>query len=239
MATPPAQLAVPVLQPEVLAIQNHDTRWFTQGLYWTPDGLYISSGLYGRSLLIYQTPNRTLRYSLPRRYFAEGLTVIDDKLYLLTWKENTLLIFDKDTLKPQGQVRYRGEGWGLTHSADAFIMSDGSNQLQFRDQTSFDLQKRLPVNGVRHLNELEYVDGTVWANNWYDDHLYAIDSTSGCVLAKVNVAHLRKQAGATGHDKVTNGIAYDKAKQGLWVSGKYWSKRFLIQLPQLDSGHCS
>lgn len=224
------------LKAEIIATEEHNPLWFTQGLYHDGHGFYISSGLYGKSKLIYQTPEKTISRSLPSYYFAEGLSTIDDTLYVLTWKEQTLLMFDRKTLKPIGQRHYKGQGWGLTHNHQAFIMSNGSNTLFFRDKKTFAITRKIIVRGLKYLNELEYVNGIIWANRWYDDHIYAINSNNGCLLAKVNIHHLRQQATTSpDHKNVSNGIAYDKKQNGLWVTGKYWAKRFLIALPEIEN----
>ncbi|MGH1487154.1 MAG: glutaminyl-peptide cyclotransferase [Cellvibrionaceae bacterium] len=232
--------STPVFPVELLATENHNTRWFTQGLYHdNDDGFYISSGLYGKSALIYQTPKKTLRYSLPNHLFAEGLTVVNDELYLLTWKKGKLLVFDKTTLKKKREYNYQGEGWGLTHSPTAFIMSNGSNKLLFKDMDTFALQYDLTVQGLNNINELEYINGIIWANRWYDDFIYAIDSDTGCLLAKMNLRSLRQEAVQIDNKNISNGIAYDQNRKGLWVTGKYWSKRFLIKLPAVTKKSCS
>ena len=232
-------LSPPTLQPTVLATEAYNQEWFTQGLYKDREGFYISSGLYNKSILIYQSANQNLRYFLPPNYFAEGLTVIDDKLFLLTWREETLLVFDKKTLTLINKISYQGEGWGLTHNEKSFIMSNGSNTLKFRDKTSFEEQYTLTIENLNHINELEYVDGVIWANRWYDEKIYALDSQSGCILTSIDLKNLRLASIAHNQKNITNGIAYDKEKNGLWVTGKYWSHRFLIALPALDKNHCS
>ena len=231
----------------MLAIEKHNPEWFTQGLYQEGDTFYISSGLYGRSAIIKQSkipialqqPQqiKQQRYPLNKRYFAEGLTVIGDTLYLLTWKENTLLLFNKNTLQPIGKKSYQGEAWGLTHtpktqdSPGEFIMSNGSNTLSFRDIDSFTINRQLKVNNLNFINELEYVNGIIWANRWYDNHLYGINSQTGCVVAKIDLLPMRKKATTINNKNVVNGVSYDKEKKGLWVTGKNWNKRFLIEIP--------
>jgi glutamine cyclotransferase len=229
---------IPVLLPQVLETKAHNANWFTQGFYTEANTFYISSGQYGKSQLIVQSPSKIIRFRLPRRYFAEGLTVIDDKLYLLTWKENTLFIFDKNTLQKQATLPYEGEGWGLTDNDHELIMSNGSNQLLFRDPKTFAIRHTITIPELNNINELEYVDGIIWANRWYDDYLYAIDSQKGCVLAKMDLEPLRKQSVTPDNKNITNGIAYDKQRQGLWLTGKFWSKRFLIQLPTVKKLSC-
>lgn len=231
---------------KLLAVDEHNAQWFTQGLYIEDDTFYISSGQYGRSMLITTNREQTQaqKRRLSRRYFAEGITVIGDTLYLLTWKEKTLFLYNKHTLEPLGKMTYQSEGWGLTHrlpvnaTTPEFIMSDGSDTLFFRDTETFAIKHQLRIPGLNYLNELEYHQGIVWASRWYDNHLYGIDSETGCILAKVDLLPLRKQTGQVNHSNIANGVAYDKKKNGLWVTGKYWSKRFLIALPEISKEHC-
>ncbi|MFT6388539.1 MAG: glutamine cyclotransferase [Cellvibrionaceae bacterium] len=236
-------------QANVLAVEKHNSTWFTQGLYTEGNTVYISSGLYGRSVLIKQSKapvaaqqlqqkkEKQQRYQLNPRYFAEGLTVIGEILYLLTWKENTLLMLNKNTLKPLGKKSYQGEAWGLTHipntkhTSAEFIMSDGSDTLSFRDIDTFKINRQLKINNLNFINELEYVNGVIWANRWYDNHLYGINIQTGCIVAKVDLLPMRKKATTINNKNVVNGVSYDKKRKGLWVTGKYWSKRFLIEMP--------
>ncbi|MEO0443370.1 MAG: glutaminyl-peptide cyclotransferase [Pseudomonadota bacterium] len=224
----------PPLNPDVIAEAAYDSSWFTQGLYKEDNTFYVSSGLYKRSFLVKQNAHKRKRYTLAANIFAEGLTILDNTLYLLSWKENTLFLFDKNTLKPKGKLPYKGEGWGLTDNGAELIMSNGSNQLLFRDKNDFRINKVVEIQGLDLINELEYVDEVIWANRWYDDVIYAIDYQQACILAKIDLSSLRKQAKASNQDQVTNGIAYDKEHNGLWVSGKFWSKRFLIKLPKIE-----
>lgn len=250
-------------QPKVLDETSHNSSWFTQGLYWDNGTLFISSGLYGRSQLIVENKTQQLKtVAIPQQYFAEGLTVIDDKLYLLTWKEQTLFVIDKYTLALHEIWHYKGEGWGLTHTDNHFIMSNGSNRLMFRNLNTFAIESELHIESLDKLNELEYVDGIVWANRWLDDGIYAIDIHQGCIKQRIDLSKLRQQATfneksnnkkidkhskksaaenespVKQRDQVTNGIAYDVQRNALWVTGKFWSKRYLIELPKLSSSPC-
>ncbi len=243
-------------EAKILQVEEHNPNWFTQGFYLDDNQFFISSGLYGRSTLIKQTqaPLKQIQHKkLNSQYFAEGLTVIGNTLYLLTWKEKTVLLFDKNTLEPTGSLSYQGEGWGLTHRTlvnesnqvdkrdqkekSEFIMSNGSNSLFFRDQDSFEVTHKITIDNLNFINELEYVNGVIWANRWYDDHLYGINE-NGCIIAKVDLQPLRKQAVTVNNKNVVNGIAYDATRQGLWVTGKFWSKRFLIAMPAITQKTC-
>lgn len=222
---------------EVLDTQPHNPNSFTQGWIKHQDDFYESSGHYGRSFIQRysdspaSTPATTA--SIPKRYFAEGLTLFNNTLYLLTWKEETLLLLDKNNLQIKQTLPYQGEGWGLTHNGEELIMSNGSDTLFFREPTHFKVTRHITVNLPLRLNELEYVNGIIWANSWYDDQLYAINSHNGCVLGTLDLAHLRAQTVTPNKRNVLNGIAYDKARNGLWVTGKYWPKRYLIRLPSI------
>lgn len=230
----------------IIDTEAHDPNWFTQGLFKEKDSIFISSGLYGKSAVIIQkySPPQIKRYRLPKNYFAEGLTVIGDTLYLLSWKEETLFLFDKTTLTLKDKIHYKGEGWGLTHTNEKngfqaeFIMSNGSDTIYFRDINTFKIKRKLKVKNLNFINELEYHKGIIWANRWYDNHLYGIDSQSGCIVAKVDLLPLRKLAGNINNKNIVNGVAYDPNKNGLWVTGKLWSKRFLIDIPYIDYSQC-
>ena len=222
------------LPVNVIDIINHDPVTFTQGLFYDGNVRFESSGLYGQSFIRRFDKNSQQTHRIAPRYFAEGITIIGDTLYLLTWKAETLLLFDKNTLQPKGSRNYQGQGWGLTHNDEHFIMSNGSNRLSFRDKDTFALEKTVIVPGLDKLNELEYVNGIIWANRWYDDNIYAISEKTGCMIGFIDASRLRQQADAKQRDNVTNGIAYQPAKNALLITGKRWSKQFYIELPELD-----
>jgi len=220
---------------EVIAIEEHNNKSFTQG--WVKDGqtFYESSGHYGRSFIQRYDNKTTVTRHLPSRYFAEGLTLFNEKIYLLTWKEQTLFIIDKDSLSTIQRLHYQGEGWGLTHNKQQLIMSNGTMELSFRNSSDFSIIKNLKV---KHpliqenlmLNELEYVNNVIWANSWKSDKVYAIHPKNGCILGSINLASLRDNLKLEQND-VLNGIAYDEKHNGLWVTGKNWPKKYLITLP--------
>ncbi|MGS2718671.1 glutaminyl-peptide cyclotransferase [Eionea flava] len=219
----------------VQKIESHSPLIFTQGFIKQDHVFYISSGLYKQSFIQRNDKQHTLSYSLPPRYFAEGLTLFNDRLYLLTWKEETLFILNQHTLQPEKTLRYQGEGWGLTHNSTHLIMSNGSSTLLFRDPNDFSIWRRLTVNQALQLNELEYVNGIIWANDWNEDTIYGISEHSGCVIATLDLSYLRQQTVTPNRSNISNGIAYDKQAHGLWVTGKYWPSRYLIQYPEIDT----
>lgn len=233
-----AQTAAKALKFEIIKEAKHDKRLFTQGLLLDGDNLYESSGLYGRSLLrVYNAKTNALvrQQALNRKLFAEGLTKIDQELYLLTWKASKLMVFDANNLRFKRNMPYQGEGWGLTNNDKYFIMSNGSTQLFFRDQKNFDLVKKVTVKNrwraYDKLNELEYAQEHIWANIWQSHLILKIAPDSGRVVGIADMSELvkRQQHPGKSPEKVLNGIAYDPSEDAFWITGKLWSKRYLIR----------
>jgi glutamine cyclotransferase len=225
---------IPALDVEILDTQAHNPNSFIQGWIKEGDHFFESSGQYGRSFIQRYNHQSTTTVHLPGQYFAEGLTVIDDTVYLLTWKAGTLLLLDKASLAIKQRIAYQGEGWGLTHDGKELIMSNGSAELLFRNRRDFTITRRITVKLPVQLNELEYVKGVIWANNWKEDRLYAINSHNGCILGTLDLSSLRTQAKHSAKADVLNGIAYDSTRNALWVTGKYWPERYLINLPKVS-----
>ena len=226
---------------QVLETVDHDPQLFTQGLVKDGPWFYESSGLYGKSRLLRysdgsnNTDTTVLADSkLSEKFFAEGLALFNNKLYLLTWREGKTFIYNKDTLKQLKSFNYDGEGWGLTHNGTSFIMSDGSAKLTFRSPSTFEVEKTIVAHSGERtyadINELEYVDGLIWANQWRTSNLLGIDEDSGEVKIIVDVAALHRQAAVSRTESTANGIAYDAEKDALWITGKYWRYRYLIKL---------
>ena len=209
---------------------------FTQGLDYENGQFFISSGLYGKSFLVRQAQNERdgSVQALPPSVFAEGLVYLDHRLYLLTWRAGLLLTFNADNLMPINQTRYRGEGWGLTHDGDHFVMSDGSDQLQFRRTRDFQLLRTLSVHHhskpLSRINELEFARGRIWANVWHDDRIFEIDKQTGAVLATYDFSELRSRLQLKDPEAVLNGIAYDSERDAFWITGKLWPRRYLVQM---------
>ncbi len=229
---------------ELLQTEPHNENWFTQGLM-LDEGTFIeSAGRYHVSEIVrYNTDNTiTQRYHLSSRQFAEGLTLLNDIVYLLTWQSEQLLTFDR-SLQPLQTLTYNGEGWGLTDNGEQLIMSNGSANLLFRNAKTFAIERIITAHSFQvhkqtlhrktwdNLNELEYVDGVIWANQWQTDHILAIDAESGRVLAILPLTPLvmeQKEHNSNGNS-VLNGIAYAPAEKAFWVTGKLWNKRYLIR----------
>jgi glutamine cyclotransferase len=231
---------------DIIAERNHNPSLFTQGLVLDNDEFYESSGLYEKSFLArypvaepatkdaQPSTKFTRKALLPARYFAEGLTLFENKLYLLTWQEQTLLIYNRDTFALEKKLPYNGQGWGLTHDQKHLIRSDGSHRLYFHRADDFSVARTIEVyrdmNTVERLNELEYVNGKIWANIWYDNKLVQIDPQSGRVVGYVDLSRLIVSLQLTNDEQVLNGIAYDPARDAFWITGKMWPKMFLIKI---------
>jgi glutaminyl-peptide cyclotransferase len=223
------------LVPEVVRTMPHDTAAFTQGYVLDGDRLFESTGQYGESSLREVHPGTgEVRRSVPvgADYFAEGLELVDDRLVLLTWQEQTAFVYDPATFEVVGQLGYEGEGWGLCRLDDRLVMSDGSDQLTFRDPVTFEPLGTVPVRDqddpVDDLNELECVDGEVWANVWQTDRIVRIDPITGAVLANVDASGLLSEAERAGAD-VLNGIAHVDGTDRFLLTGKYWPTVFEVR----------
>ncbi|MDZ8120179.1 glutaminyl-peptide cyclotransferase [Pontiella agarivorans] len=221
----------------ILKTTDHDPTLFTQGFMVDGDELIESSGLYGQSrILRYKIATGKVIHSrdLPASVFAEGLHLLNDSVYLLTWREGCAYRLDAADFSIQQRFVLETEGWGLTHDGTHFIQSDGSNVLYFRNSSTFKVEKQRPVyNGMRrqnNLNELEYARGLIWANVYMTPTIVAISPNNGRVVFSLDLSALaaRHNDGDIGH--VLNGIAYDPQRDAFWITGKCWNKRYLIQI---------
>lgn len=236
--TPAAGGQVASWSYEVEGSYPSDHGAFTQGLYYDEAGLVLGTGQYGRSSLrrVDLESGATLRQrALQRNYFGEGVARFGDALYQLTWKSGVALKYDADTLRPLGALGYRGEGWGLTSDGRVLIMSDGSDRLMGRDPETFAprWQLRVTFRGrpVGSLNELEYIDGKIFANVWKSNYLFVIDPANGEVVATIDCRPLVKRAQSEYRSAgVLNGIAYDAQRDLLLVTGKNWPRIFALRL---------
>ncbi|WP_224249320.1 glutaminyl-peptide cyclotransferase [Hyalangium gracile] len=222
---------------EIIQSWPHDPKAFTQGLVYRDGRLYEGTGLNGRSELRevnLETGEVLRRVALEDRHFGEGLTLLGGKLYQLTWRSQVGFIHDAATFQPAGQFRYTGEGWGLTNDGTSLIMSDGSSVLRFLDPATFTVQRTVKVKDggreVSRLNELEFVDGEVYANVWGTDLIVRIDPATGRVTGWIDLTGLLAPSEQHGDEDVLNGIAYDPATGRLWVTGKLWPRLFQIRV---------
>ncbi len=224
-----------ILDYEIVNTYPHRSSAFTQGLLFEQGFLWEGTGQHGRSSIAkirLQDGAVLASRNLPTRYFGEGITLFNGRLLQLTWRAETLFVYDAATLKPQRTLPYRGEGWGITHNGEQLIVSDGSAKLQFRTAENFSIATRLEVHEnntpVKNLNELEWVDGLILANVWQTDWIVFIDPSTGAVIAKLNLAALRKMQGRRAD--VLNGIAWRADSQTLLVTGKYWPTLYEIKI---------
>jgi glutaminyl-peptide cyclotransferase len=236
-----ADAQAPLLPFHIVAEYPHDTRAFTEGLVLDGQGRLIESeGRYGGSSLVLWDihAGRVLkRVTLEPRYFGEGTTIVGDHIVQLTWREGTGFTYDLD-LKPLGRFGFTGEGWGLTYDGRRLIQSDGSSNLYFLDPQTYKDAGHLTVQDggqpVYKLNELEYVDGKVYANVWHSNRIAVIDLGSGAVLNWIDLSALKdsfaKPADWDPDDDVLNGIAYDPHSKHFYVTGKCWPKLFEIAI---------
>ena len=221
----------------IVAEFPHDAGAFTQGLVVANGHLYEGTGKKGESTLRkvdLKTGRVESIVTLDHSYFGEGITVLNDRIYQLTWQNRIALVYDLKTMKPVTTFRYGGEGWGLTHDGKLLIMSDGTSLLRFLDPKTFEVVKRLRVRGpngqVDKLNELEYVKGEVLANIWYADRIARISPETGEVTGWIDLSGLYPARQRTSKEDVLNGIAYDEAGERLFVTGKNWPKVYEIEL---------
>ena len=219
---------------EVVETYPHDPKAFTQGLIYDRGDLYESTGLNGQSTIRkvdLETGEVLEVKDLDDRYFAEGMTLWKDKLIQLTWVSKVGFVYDRKTLEQIATFTYPTQGWGLTHDGKELIMSDGSSVLYFLDADTFEPVREVEVmdNGtsVAQLNELEFVHGEILANIWMSDRIARIDPETGQVRGWIDLAGIYEPQ-ANKQDAVLNGIAYDKRKDRLFVTGKLWSKLFEI-----------
>jgi glutamine cyclotransferase len=206
----------------------HDRSAFTEGLVYLDGVFFESTGLRGQSTLRIVDPASGQVRKLIRladRYFGEGIAVLGERIYQLTWQEHTGFIYDRQTLELLGTWTYATEGWGLTHDDTRLIMSDGTANLYFLDPDTQKETGRIQVHDgrgpVTQLNELEYVAGEVLANVWHTNRIARIDPSTGLVLGWIDLTDLLPPADRPGVD-VLNGIAYDAQQERLFVTGKWW-----------------
>lgn len=239
LSTTPAPAEPAVYDYEVVREYPHDASAFTQGLFFLDGYLYESAGQYGESNLrkvALETGAIVQRRDLPAAVFAEGAAAANGRVVVLTWREGRGFVFDRESFEPLGEFAYDGQGWGLAHDGERFVMSDGSPVLRFLDPESFEEIGRLRVtlNGrpLGDLNELEWIEGEIFANVWRADVIARIDPDTGEVVGLVDMRGLRERFSLTEGPRaeVLNGIAYDARTGRLFVTGKYWPKLFEIRL---------
>lgn len=224
---------------EVVNEYPHDAKAFTQGLEYYNGFLYESTGQNGESgirKVNLETGEVVQKHDIDKKYFGEGMTIYNGNVYMLTWQNRKGFIFDLETFKPKGEFFYgtSGEGWGLTHNANQLIKSDGSERIWFLDPKTQKEQSFIEAykhdKKIGKLNELEFINGKIYANIWQKNAIAIINPANGHVEGAIYLKGLQEKAGQKGDENVLNGIAYDTENDRLFVTGKRWNKIFEIKI---------
>jgi glutaminyl-peptide cyclotransferase len=233
----PAAEEIPVYSYEVVESYPHDPRAYTQGLVIYDGTLYESTGQYGESSLRRVELKKgkvKKKLDVPGQYFAEGMTILNGKIYQLTWQQQKGFIYDLKDFKLESEFAYEGEGWGLATDGHLLILSDGTNQIRFIDPANFRVVRTVSVmeggQPLAELNELEYIHGEIYANIWKTDKIARIDPQTGRILAWIDLTGLRPSETLVNGENVLNGIAYDEEHDRLYVTGKRWPTLYEIRL---------
>jgi len=230
--TPP-----PVYGYQIVHTFPHDPAAFTEGLVFDSGFLYEGTGLEGQSTLRktqLDTGQVLQRHALPADVFGEGITIFGDRIIQLTWKSQLGYVYDKQTFRLLREFTYPTEGWGITHNGKNLIMSDGTATLYFLNPDTFERTRQIEVHSdagpVTQLNELEYIQGEIYANVWQTDRIARIAPDTGQVLGWIDLSGLLSAQDRRTPVDVLNGIAYDAEHNRLFVTGKLWPKLFEIKL---------
>jgi glutaminyl-peptide cyclotransferase len=234
----PVREIPPTFGYRVVTEYPHDRRAFTQGLAYVDGVLYEGTGLYGESTVrrVDLATGEVLQaVRLSKEYFGEGIAVLGDRIYQLTWENGVCIVLDRETFELQEAFTYQTEGWGLTTDGERLIMSDGTNRLFIRDPETFAELDTIDVfdgpRAISNLNELEIVEGEIWANVWQTDRIVRIDPETGHVTGWIDLSGLLSEKDRERHPvDVLNGIAYDPETDRLFVTGKLWPKLFEIEI---------
>jgi len=236
-SVPSSENDIPTYTYRVINTYPHDREAFTQGLVFDGSVLYEGTGLRGRSTLRcvdLESGNVLQMYELPAEFFGEGITLYSDKIIQLTWKSRIGFVYDKNSFELLRTFSYSTEGWGITYDGERLIMSDGTAMLYFLDVETLEYIGNVEVTGKRgpviRLNELEYVNGEIYANIWKTDRIARIEPLTGRVTGWLNLEGLLSQEDFEEPVDVLNGIAYDSKNNRLFVTGKLWPKLFEIEL---------
>ena len=233
----------PVITPQQSSIQlinqyPHNESSFTEGLEYRDSSLYESTGLYGTSKLSkidLSSGKDILKIDLDKKYFGEGITIINNKMFQMTYKEEKCFVYDVKSFKKIQEFSYKGEGWGMTNDGKQIINSNGSNNLYYRNANTFAEENIIAIfdehGPLANINELEYVDGFIYANVWLKKYIVKIDPKQGKVVAKFDYTGLMNQYMPNlNEDAVLNGIAYNKQKQTFYITGKNWPLLFEVKM---------
>ena len=228
---------IPNYSYRIVKVYPHDTGAFTQGLVYSDGFLYEGTGQNGETTLrkVDLKSGTVLQlHELPDEYFGEGITIFGNKIIQLTWQSNTGFYYDKESFMPIEQFYYSTEGWGITHDGEQLIMSDGTAVLHFLDPHTFQETATIEVTddkgSVKGLNELEYINGEIYANVWPSERIARISPSTGKVVGWIDLKGILGFYKDNYQVDVLNGIAFDSEQNRLFVTGKYWPKLFEIKL---------
>lgn len=227
----------PVSDIAVINIFPHDPESFTQGLVYHKGYLYESTGLNGKSVLkkIEIKSGKVIKkVNLDADFFGEGMVILDNRIYQLTWKNQTGFIYDLQSFRKTGKFSYHGDGWGLATDGKSLIMSNGSSVITFLNPKTFKVIRKIEVQDggvpVNNLNELEFVQGEIWANIFLEDIIARISPQTGKVVGWINLRRLQALLPRSGRRDVLNGIAYDRGGDRIFITGKFWPGLFEVKL---------
>jgi len=236
---------VPVYTYEIVKTYAHDAKAFTQGLVFHNGFFYEGTGgsrargdnFFSSLRKVELESGKVLqKFDLATDYFGEGITIFNDKIYQLTWREKTAFVYDLNDFKLLKEFRYSGEGWGLTHDDAHLMMSDGTHIIRFINPENFETVRTIAVfdekgKPLMELNELEYIKGEIWANIWQKGEIVRIDPNTGKLLGRIDLTKLADEQMENSREAdVLNGIAYDEAADRLFITGKKWNKLFEIKI---------
>lgn len=227
---------ISVVVPEIVRVLPHDENAFTQGLVYDGKRLWESTGRYGQSSLriLDLESGKILENRAVDRIFAEGITVLMNRVVQLTWRAGKAFVYLDSSLEKIGEFRYSGEGWGLTNDGKSFIMSDGSDTLYYRDP-GFAVIRKVPVTHrgrpLRRLNELEFVEGKLYANVWYSDYIFEINPKSGRVSRMIDCRKVASRIINRREEQVLNGVAYNPKTRTFYITGKDWPFLYEVRIP--------
>ena len=238
----PVRAAVPEYTAEIVKTYPHDPQAFTEGLLYQDGFLYESTGREGQSSIRkvqLDTGSVVQQHDIDPKYFGEGIVIWQNRLIELTWKSQIGFVYDVANLKPLSDFHYIGEGWALTRDATHLFMSDGTSDLRVLDPVTLAESRRIHVtcdgHPVKNINELEWVNGEIYANIWLTSLIARINPQTGKIVGLVDLTDLRMLAATNQAVDVLNGIAYDAAGDRLFVTGKLWPSLYQIKLsPRAD-----
>ena len=235
----PACAEVPVFGYKVVKTYPHDTGAYTEGLFWHSGYLYESTGEVGRSSIRkvdLETGETLKKKALMPPYYGEGIIALKDKLYQLTWQSGKGFIYDFNTFEKTGEFSYSGQGWGMTTDGKHLLMSDGTPRIRVLDPDTLEVVRRITVtwdgHEVGNINELEWIKGEIWANIWLTHRIARIDPKTGVIGSFIDLAGLAPKADEVRDpsNAVLNGIAYDRQRDRIFVTGKNWPHLYQIKL---------